>query len=208
MKSAELSRSIGSFTNNKRASVPWRCLSQDANHGFIPSDCLPDGVMLLDPSKLRVLNISQIWDRWLARQKDGLQGLLFLKAQGGDMREKLPDARGRKGEKKYEDEDEDEDAGKDKGEGGDDNMAKNKGESGSGKDAHGSEGEKNDNGEGIGGETGEVQALSPMANEKNKKEFLKTLSEDLIYQRFVTLLDNKPMVCSYVFLTNLQPVTA
>jgi hypothetical protein len=78
----------GYFTNNKRAAVPWQCLSQDTNHSYIDAASLPDGVLLADPSKLRAVGISQIWDHWASRQKANSQGLLFLKAHGVDMREK------------------------------------------------------------------------------------------------------------------------
>jgi hypothetical protein len=82
--------------------VPWKCLSQDIDHKYIHSDSLPDGQLLLDPSKLRVVMISSIWDHWARRQKEGSQALVFLQAQEGDMREKLAKERGGGRDKPYD----------------------------------------------------------------------------------------------------------
>lgn len=77
---------IGHFTHNDSALVPWRSLSQDSNHEYIGSDSLPDGILLLDPSKLRRGDITMIWHQWEKRQCKGIQGLVFLHAVAGDMR--------------------------------------------------------------------------------------------------------------------------
>jgi hypothetical protein len=80
--------------------VPWQCLSRDTDHGYIDSDSLPDGVLLVDPSKLRAVAISDIWDHWASRQRKNFQGLVFLKAHGVDMREK-PEPIKKKGKGQY-----------------------------------------------------------------------------------------------------------
>jgi hypothetical protein len=168
--------------------VPWRLLSRDLNHEFIASDSLPNDLMLLDPSKLRTLDISMIWDHWLTRQKSGLQGLVFLKAQVGDMLEKQPDPKGGKGKNDYLEidppkGDEDQNGG------------------GSGKDKQGGKkGDKGNNGEDLGGQSDEVHPLSPKAHEVKKGEFLATLSNDSIYVRFIQSLGSKPQVSSLVLL--------
>lgn len=80
------SRLAGQFTRNKHASVPWKTLGQDRNHSYISSDSLPSGVLLLDPSKLQLLNVSDLWNHWSRRQKDNVQGLVFINARQEDFR--------------------------------------------------------------------------------------------------------------------------
>jgi hypothetical protein len=57
-------------------------------HQYIDAAALLSDVFLLDPSKLRVGVINEIWNHWAQRQQEGKQGLVFLKASGGDMRER------------------------------------------------------------------------------------------------------------------------
>jgi hypothetical protein len=106
----------GQFTNNPRASVPWQCLSQDTDHTYIDSNSVPDNILLVDPSKLRVIGISEIWDHWARRQTQKAQGLVFLKAQGGDMRENFDLVKKKKQCKAYSDVEQS--PKRDKGEGG------------------------------------------------------------------------------------------
>jgi hypothetical protein len=60
--------------------------------------------------------ISSVWNHWAARQKNDEQGLVFLKASEGDMREKKEKDKKKKKDAVYV-EDEDEDVPEDKGEG-------------------------------------------------------------------------------------------
>lgn len=147
----------GQFTNNNRASVPWRCMSHDLQYEYVDPASLPNGVMLLDPSKLRVVGISDIWDHWARRQKNNSQGLVFRKAQEGDMREK-----GKKGEKDYVDPD---------------------------------DGDDNDQGTGSNLDQGVESSSSVQPHPDSpatkftewpvaRLEFLRSLSDDAIYQRF------------------------
>ena len=76
----------GHYTHNKIAAVPWKALSQDINYRFIDSNTLPDSSVLLDPSKLRLANVSLLWNHWVRRQKANEQGLVFIKAQEEDKR--------------------------------------------------------------------------------------------------------------------------
>lgn len=48
--------------------------------------------MLLDPSKLRIANISLLWSHWVRRQKANQQGLIFIKARKEDKRMHPPAA--------------------------------------------------------------------------------------------------------------------
>ena len=75
----------GHYTHNKVATVPWKSLSQDLNHQFIDSKTLPHATVLLDPSKLRLANVSCLWNHWVRRQKANEQGLVFIKAQEEDQ---------------------------------------------------------------------------------------------------------------------------
>jgi hypothetical protein len=81
----------GHYTHNKIAAVPWKALSQDINYRFIDSKTLPDATVLLDPSKLRLANVSLLWNHWVRRQKANQQGLVFIKAQEEDKRIAPPD---------------------------------------------------------------------------------------------------------------------
>lgn len=78
---------LGQFTNNNSAVVPWTVLSRDVNFEYISSESLPVGVFLLDPSKLQLVQIRQIWRHWTNRQEADTQGLVFLKALERDIRE-------------------------------------------------------------------------------------------------------------------------
>ena len=44
--------------------------------------------MLLDPSKLRIVDVNAIWDHWVRRQNNDERGLVFVRAHAGDMRVK------------------------------------------------------------------------------------------------------------------------
>ena len=66
--------------------MPWKSLSQDSNYYYISSDSLPAGVLLLDPSKLQLLDVAALWRHWFFRQKDNIQGLVFLHAKQEDIR--------------------------------------------------------------------------------------------------------------------------
>jgi hypothetical protein len=71
--------------------APWKSLSQDLKYNFFDSNTLPHGTVLLDPSKLRLANVSLLWNHWVRRQKGNEQGLVFIKAQEEDKRIAPPD---------------------------------------------------------------------------------------------------------------------
>ena len=146
--------------------MPWRKLSLDKNYEFISSDSLPEGLTLLDPSKLRTVNIFAFWDHWLSRQRDGLQGLVFLKSQPGDMQDKNASSWLAKGKKKAVEEDE----------------ASNEGEE---------SGEAFDWNEGIPEENEDVHPDSPAAHTKDQITFLESLLNNKIYQGFIFELNEK-----------------
>jgi hypothetical protein len=141
---------LGHFTHNKHAMVPWTCLSQDANHEYIDSESLPNGMFLRDPSKIRLAEITSIWDHWARKQKSNSQGLVFLQAEKGDMREDthVPEKKDAKNQD----------------EGGVDFFAE---------------------------DTSQPHPDSPAANDISvisRMDFLRTLSKDMVYNRFVDLL--------------------
>jgi hypothetical protein len=149
--------------------------------------------MLLDPSKLRAINITELWNHWLARQSNGSQGLVFLKAQAEDMREKLSKPKGNKGKQDYVEPDEVQ---------GGDNEKRASGSGGEGR----GDNDKGDKGEGgTDNHSDEVHELSPKAHEKSKKDFLKSLSEDPIYQRFINELQLKPQVSHHHSFYRMYP---
>jgi hypothetical protein len=80
----------GHFTHNKDVSPPWGALSRDKNYAYLHIDCLPSGMLLLDPSKILAEDLRLIWIHWMARQRADSQALVFLKAKPGVMREAMP----------------------------------------------------------------------------------------------------------------------
>jgi hypothetical protein len=75
----------GCFTSNRMAKVPWSVLFQDALK-YLEDDCLPDGVVLIEPSKLKAATVALLWDHWTGRQEDGHRGLVFKDALPKDKR--------------------------------------------------------------------------------------------------------------------------
>jgi hypothetical protein len=141
------------------------------NYEYIDRRCLPDDKVLSDPSKLRVELIEKIWSHWLERQKNDGPGLIFLKASGGDMREKFNSGKSKK-KGAYEDDDGNDDDNGDKGE------------------------EKNTEGEGEGSKRNQEDPHpeSPLAHSQTTEDrlnFLARLSDDGVYQRFVEDLQGK-----------------
>jgi hypothetical protein len=67
--------------------VPWNTLSSDANFEYISSESLPEGLLLRDPSKFQLVQIRELWKHWSKRQDADTQGLVFLKALDRDVRE-------------------------------------------------------------------------------------------------------------------------
>ena len=151
----------GRFTHNKHAVVSWKKLSQDSNYSCINSDSLPSGTLLNDPSKLQSEEINTIWSHWMARQKVNSQGLVFLKAHPGDMREEIREPQRNRPQKQ--------DGEKDFFDPSDD-------EEGPSQPPH--------------PESPAAHAKSPAS----KVTFLRTLSPDLVFQKFVDLLDSKEEV--------------
>ena len=70
--------------------MPWKRLSLDFNYEFILVDSLPEDTFLMDPSKFQQSNIDEFLRHWVKRQKANSQGLVFLKAGPGHMREPRP----------------------------------------------------------------------------------------------------------------------
>jgi hypothetical protein len=142
------------------------------NYEYVDRRCLPEDNVLSDPSKLRVELIEKIWSHWLERQKNDERGLIFLKASGGDMREKFNSGKSNK-KGSYEDDDGDnEDEDSEKGE------------------------EKNPEGEGEGSKRNqeEPHPESPLAHSETTEDrlnFLAGLSDDGVYQKFVEDLRGK-----------------
>jgi hypothetical protein len=141
--------------------VPWQCLSRDTDHTYVDSKSLPDAMTLVDPSKLRVVGISDIWDHWARRQAEKSQGLVFLKAQGGDMREKVQFVKKKKQNEKHDDVNKE--------------RARDKGE-GSSKDADKPHPESPD-----------AHSLTL----EERMAFLRGLSKNAVYSKFLKALEGK-----------------
>ena len=160
------------------AAVPWTTLSTDVNYEYISSESLPEGVFLLDPSKLQLQQIQKIWRLWSDRQSKSDQGLIFLKALYKDLRTV-------------------------------DSMA------GPSKDRRFTYTQPSDLGpEDDFDESEKIPHLdSPAAHAMSKTSkmlYLRTLSQDLIYKRFVDLLHSKDEleVSVVLFLSKLQMTTS
>ncbi|KII83156.1 hypothetical protein PLICRDRAFT_33046 [Plicaturopsis crispa FD-325 SS-3] len=73
------------FTNNRRASVPWKAISMNVNH-FIESECLPKDFAFMDPWHWKEDALTKIWSFWIRRQNQGTPGLIFLNGAPKDLR--------------------------------------------------------------------------------------------------------------------------
>ena len=56
------------FTESSRVSVPWLLLAKDPEE-YIDLDCLPEGFLVCDPSKLMKINVNKLWHHWEQRSK-------------------------------------------------------------------------------------------------------------------------------------------
>jgi len=81
---------LGHATGKERGVPPWTSIVQRPSNYFDP-DQLPEGFTLLDPSKMRDLQIEELLNYWFSRQRDGI-GFRF---QGDEKvkrkREETPD---------------------------------------------------------------------------------------------------------------------
>jgi len=57
------------FTESSRVSVPWLLLAKDPEE-YIDSDCLPEGFLIRDPSKLTEINVNKLSCHWEQRSKN------------------------------------------------------------------------------------------------------------------------------------------
>jgi len=148
--------------------------------------------MIMDPSKLKADVVSKLWRHWLERQESDMQGLIFIKSQPGDMREKVV-KKGKKGGKDYVDPEDS----------ADDNAQNDGGAGDQGRGA----GENDGVGNGEGGSKlgDDPHPLSPFVQsgtEVEREEFLRGLSSDPVYKRFMSLLPMMAGVRSYFYLQN------
>jgi len=72
------------FTESSRVSVPWLLLAKDPEE-YIDSDCLPEGFLIRDPSKLTKINVNKLWHHWEQRSKNHNTILRFIKAKPDNM---------------------------------------------------------------------------------------------------------------------------
>lgn len=75
----------GRFTHNPNAKVPWSALAKDPDH-YLEEGSLPEGVSLVEPTKLRAEELTQLWIHWRNTQKQGGYPLLFKEALEKDKR--------------------------------------------------------------------------------------------------------------------------
>jgi hypothetical protein len=137
--------------------VPWQLLSQDVNHEYVDFDCLFDGMLLREPTKIQQEDLKRIWKHWIDRQNANSQGLIFLQAKKGDMGEDTHAPNPQGGRRQDED--------------GEDFFKE--------------------------GPSEVPHPSSPAANAMSlasKMEFLRTLSTDMIYAKFVDLLKSRESV--------------
>ncbi|KIM52189.1 hypothetical protein SCLCIDRAFT_11947 [Scleroderma citrinum Foug A] len=78
------------FTESSRVSVPWLLLAKDPKE-YIDLDCLPEGSLVHDPSKLTESNVNKLWHYWEQRSKKQDIILRFIKAKPDDMPATLND---------------------------------------------------------------------------------------------------------------------
>lgn len=136
--------------------MPWQLLSQDVNHEFVDFDCLFDGMLLREPTKIQQEVLKGIWKHWIKRQNANSQGLIFLQAKKGDM--------------------------------GHDTHAPN---------PQGSRRQDEEGEDFFEGPSDVPHPSSPAANAMSlasKMKFLRTLSTDKIYTKFVDLLKSRESV--------------
>lgn len=147
--------------------------------------------MIMDPSKLKADVISKVWKHWLQRQENDMQGLIFIKSQAGDMREKAIVKKGKKGGEDYVD--------PDGGSGGDE------GNHSEGQNRNTVRTDGMDRGEGGSGGSDDPHPLSPFMHsgtEAERMEFLRGLSSDPVYTRYMALFPMVIGVRSYFYLQN------
>lgn len=69
--------------------MPWLLLAKSQEE-YLDADCLPDGLVVADPSKFPRKEVDKLWDHWSARSRKGLPILRFLKAKVDDLPFGLP----------------------------------------------------------------------------------------------------------------------
>lgn len=65
--------------------MPWAAISKNPGHYFV-EDSLPEGVTLVEPSKLRAEDVTKLWRHWRGRQKDDIRPVVFAEALAKDIR--------------------------------------------------------------------------------------------------------------------------
>ena len=80
----------GTFTCNRSARVPWAAIRADPSH-FLEEGCLPKGVELLEPSRLKVEEVESLWAHWLGRQEVGRWQRSHFPGGLGEKTKRLPE---------------------------------------------------------------------------------------------------------------------
>jgi hypothetical protein len=80
--------------NNSKASVPWKLLAEDPDK-FFDKHYLPDGVQLMDISKMKADALQSCYRKWLQCQENGDDAFVFkhvheaaLRSDGGRKKRK------------------------------------------------------------------------------------------------------------------------
>jgi len=97
----------GKAANNPKASVPWKLIAEDPDK-FFDDDYLPEGVRLIEISKMQADTLQACYRHWSKSQENGEDAFVFkhvhqadVRADGGKKKKKRPAA----------DDDDDEDHG-------------------------------------------------------------------------------------------------
>lgn len=77
--------SVGKAANNPKASVPWKLIAEDPDK-FFDDDYLPDGVRLIEISKMRGDDLQACYRHWSSSQNKGEDAFLFKHVHQTDLR--------------------------------------------------------------------------------------------------------------------------
>jgi cobalamin biosynthesis protein CobT len=154
-------------------------LSRDLNHEYILSDSLPEGMTLADPSRFTEDRIGTIWDHWLQRQAKESQGLVFIKAKPGAIRDLSSQSLRHQRQYGEDSEDEEDDNNNNNGEDDDDTE------------------DENDNGEGPSNLPQDQSPAAHAESTESKMAFLRSLSLEYVYQQFINKLESMEEVSMF-----------
>jgi hypothetical protein len=102
----------GKAANNTTASVPWTLIAAHPDKFFEPK-YLPNGVKLVEISKMKSDALQSCYSHWYQRQQRGVEAFLFKHVQDSDVR--IPASKRKRGPAAAADDDDDDDDDNDGG---------------------------------------------------------------------------------------------